>query len=100
MPTPGPARVQMTVPETPSSAATAQVLNERLKAVQLGGGVGAPGGPGRFEDNTPSRRATKSRRVALQNGGARGPAELHWPSQTPCRVYGSMQQGLCRLRAH
>ncbi|KAG2453441.1 hypothetical protein HYH02_001663 [Chlamydomonas schloesseri] len=72
MPTPGPARVQMTVPETPSSAATAQVLNERLKAVQLGGGAGAPGGPGRFEDNTPSRRATKSRRVALQNAGGMG----------------------------
>ncbi|KAG2453440.1 hypothetical protein HYH02_001663 [Chlamydomonas schloesseri] len=50
----------------------AEVLNERLKAVQLGGGAGAPGGPGRFEDNTPSRRATKSRRVALQNAGGMG----------------------------
>ncbi|KAG2498836.1 hypothetical protein HYH03_003029 [Edaphochlamys debaryana] len=41
----------------------AEVLNERLKAVQLAPGAG---GPGRFEDNTPSRRATKSRRMALQ----------------------------------
>ncbi|KAG2439371.1 hypothetical protein HXX76_004729 [Chlamydomonas incerta] len=54
------------------AAEDAEVLNERLKAVQLGGGVGAPGGPGRFEDNTPSRRATKSRRVALQNAGGMG----------------------------
>ncbi|GIL90632.1 hypothetical protein Vretifemale_18411 [Volvox reticuliferus] len=69
MPTPGPVRVQMTVPETPSFAisAAAQVLNDRLKAVHLASAAG----PGRFEDNTPSRRATKSRRVALQQNSER-----------------------------
>ncbi|GLI64442.1 hypothetical protein VaNZ11_007713 [Volvox africanus] len=69
MPTPGPVGVQMTVPETPAFAATAaaQVLNERLKAVRLASAAG----PGRFEDNTPSRRATKSRRVALQQNSER-----------------------------
>ncbi|KXZ53084.1 hypothetical protein GPECTOR_8g76 [Gonium pectorale] len=43
----------------------AEVLNDRLKAVQLGADGAGPG-PGRFEDNTPSRRAPKSRRVALE----------------------------------
>ncbi|GLC43138.1 hypothetical protein PLESTM_001434900 [Pleodorina starrii] len=47
----------------------AEVLNERFKAVHLAplGGDPLGAGPGRFEDNTPSRRATKSRRMALQN---------------------------------
>jgi hypothetical protein len=74
MPTPAPVRMHMTVPETPdgppaaAAAAAQQALQERLKAVQLAGGEG--GGPGRFEDNTPSRRATKSRRVAGPVAGA------------------------------
>lgn len=82
MPTPAQARAQMTVPETPSSAmaATAQVLQQRLKQVSLA--AGAPGGPGRFEDNTPSRRATKSRRVALQGAGGGLSAWL----RVPCAV--------------
>ncbi len=79
MPTPAQARAQMTVPETPSSAmaATAQVLQQRLKQVSLA--AGAAGGPGRFEDNTPSRRATKSRRMALQGAGGGSSAWLRTP---------------------
>ncbi|GIL90629.1 hypothetical protein Vretimale_15765 [Volvox reticuliferus] len=46
---------------------SAEVLNDRLKAVHLASAAG----PGRFEDNTPSRRATKSRRVALQQNSER-----------------------------
>ncbi|EFJ45494.1 dynamin-related GTPase [Volvox carteri f. nagariensis] len=52
---------------------SAEVLNERLKAVHLAPAAGKTLaiGPGRFEDNTPSRRATKSRRVGLQQNSER-----------------------------
>lgn len=97
--TPPPAaRSHLTVPETPCTTSgpgaadddaygdAGQVLNEPMRRIALGAaGGGGPQqqqqGPGRFEDNTPSRRATKSRRVALAKQGAwvRG-----WARRTAC----------------
>lgn len=70
MASPPPAAQQrsMTVPETPSPGALVQQLqNDVIKRTMAGLTLG----PGRFEDNTPSRRSAKARRfdvVAISTG--------------------------------